>query len=192
MRDAPAREVRSSKAETPLAFQRGASYASTKYNLRRGVIYRTILHTSRLSVPTLLDYYRDLQRSGYQVRVSSDYNRTVVLHDRTRAFVQLDPSDGRAGALLIRNPGIVSTLADLFDQAWLHSADLETALAAPPQPADLHLLTVLQGAPKDEVAARQLGVSVRTFRRHVAELMQRLGAENRFQLAALAKERGWL
>lgn len=43
---------------------------------------------------------------------------------------------------------------------------------------------------KDEAGARELGVSVRTYRRHVADLMQLLGAASRAQAALLARERG--
>lgn len=45
---------------------------------------------------------------------------------------------------------------------------------------------------KDEAGARRLGVSVRTYRRHVADLMQTLGAASRAQAALLARERGWI
>jgi DNA-binding NarL/FixJ family response regulator len=37
-----------------------------------------------------------------------------------------------------------------------------------------------------------MGVSVRTFRRYVADLMMRLGAANRFHAALKAKEKGWM
>jgi DNA-binding NarL/FixJ family response regulator len=37
-----------------------------------------------------------------------------------------------------------------------------------------------------------MGVSLRTYRRYVAELLARLGAANRFQAAIVAKQRGWI
>ncbi|KOG32387.1 hypothetical protein ADK34_09305 [Streptomyces viridochromogenes] len=46
-----------------------------------------------------------------------------------------------------------------------------------------------QGA-KDEVIARRLGMSLRTCRRHIAELLEELGAESRFQGGALAERAG--
>ncbi len=49
----------------------------------------------------------------------------------------------------------------------------------------------LTPATKDESGARDLGISVRTYRKHVASLMPRLQATNRFQAALLARERGW-
>lgn len=63
---------------------------------------------------------------------------------------------------------------------------------APPSPAELLLLQLLADGAKDEAAARSLGVSVRTVRRMVADLMRRLDARSRFQAGILAKRRGWL
>lgn len=54
------------------------------------------------------------------------------------------------------------------------------------------ILQSLCRAEKDEIGARDLGIAVRTYRKHVAGLMRRLGAANRFQAALLARERGWI
>jgi DNA-binding NarL/FixJ family response regulator len=45
---------------------------------------------------------------------------------------------------------------------------------------------------KDDVIARQLGISERTVRRRVADLAARLGAASRFQIGAQAARRGWV
>ncbi|MEV0841406.1 hypothetical protein AB0I55_17850 [Actinocatenispora sera] len=45
---------------------------------------------------------------------------------------------------------------------------------------------------KDEAVARQLGWSLRTMRRRVQRLHQRLGATNRFQAGVQAARRGWI
>jgi len=47
------------------------------------------------------------------------------------------------------------------------------------------------GAP-DASIARQAGVSQRTVERRLRSLMDRLGAETRFQAGVLAVHRGWL
>jgi DNA-binding NarL/FixJ family response regulator len=44
----------------------------------------------------------------------------------------------------------------------------------------------------DEAAAARLGVSHRTARRMMAELMERLGARSRFEAGLRAAQRGWL
>ncbi|WP_162793359.1 MULTISPECIES: hypothetical protein [Streptomyces] len=43
---------------------------------------------------------------------------------------------------------------------------------------------------KDEVGARQLGMSARTYPRHVADRLRTLGASSRPTAALLARERG--
>lgn len=45
---------------------------------------------------------------------------------------------------------------------------------------------------KDEVGARELQISVRTYRRHIADLLRILGAGSRAQAALLARERDWV
>ncbi|MFF7545213.1 hypothetical protein ACFZCU_16550 [Streptomyces canus] len=45
---------------------------------------------------------------------------------------------------------------------------------------------------KDEAVARHLGVSLRTLRRRVSELQERLGAASRLQLGMRACQRGWV
>lgn len=48
------------------------------------------------------------------------------------------------------------------------------------------LLAALARGGRDEIVARRLGVSTRTFRRRLAELMRQLGATSRFQAGAKA------
>ncbi|WP_371623879.1 DNA-binding response regulator [Streptomyces sp. NBC_01116] len=66
--------------------------------------------------------------------------------------------------------------------------------AAAPRPSGIErrVLVSMCTVGKDEAGARELGVSVRTYRRHVADLMQTLGAASRAQAALLARERGWI
>jgi len=54
------------------------------------------------------------------------------------------------------------------------------------------LLGQLAGGAKDEQIARALGLSVRTVRRRVAELLEELGADSRFQAGVEAVRRGWI
>ncbi len=54
------------------------------------------------------------------------------------------------------------------------------------------LLTLLTAGYTDESAAVRLGISVRTVRRLVSGIMNRLGARSRFQAGVKAADRGWL
>lgn len=160
-------------------------------DLRAGVRYRTIVHRSTLADPVVAAYFREIHRAGDRHRVIDEPIQRMVVIDRETAFTPIEPSNPGAGALMIRQPGIVVTLIELFEQAWHRATDLEPD-AADPSPVERQVLDLLNRLGKDEVAARAMGVSVRTFRGYVADLMARLGAANRFQVGARAKERGWI
>lgn len=51
---------------------------------------------------------------------------------------------------------------------------------------------MLAAGAKDETIARELGVSLRTCRRHIAEMMRMTGAGSRFQAGVLATQLGLL
>ena len=86
----------------------------------------------------------------------------------------------------------------LFETLWrlsvpLHRPEPELG-SRPDQPVlrDRQVLLMLAGGATDETIARQLGVSSRTVERRVRALLDRLGAETRFQAGAQAARRGWL
>jgi DNA-binding NarL/FixJ family response regulator len=68
-------------------------------------------------------------------------------------------------------------------------------MPAPLLTLDIHdrrLLQLLLADFSDEEIARQIFVSVRTVRRRLHDLMDRVGADNRFMLGALAAHHGWI
>lgn len=97
----------------------------------------------------------------------------------------------------MREPGLISQLVIYFESLWKNATDLLTYLSPPAEEPALsemeqRVLAVMATADKDEIAARELDISVRTYRRYVADLMARLGAANRFQAALRAKEENWI
>jgi DNA-binding NarL/FixJ family response regulator len=54
------------------------------------------------------------------------------------------------------------------------------------------LLVQLARGAKDEQIARALGLSLRTVRRRVADILADLGADSRFQAGVEAVSRGWI
>ena len=83
----------------------------------------------------------------------------------------------------------------LFESLWSTALDLDQALRSVAPVAselDRAVLMLMSSGVKDEAAARQLNVSDRTYRRHVADLLLRLGASSRFQAGVEAVRRGWL
>ena len=84
--------------------------------------------------------------------------------------------------VLVRQPALVESLILLFELMWDRAApvpDLDLGEARP----DLRrfLLQQLAAGAKDEQIARALGISLRTVRRRVADLLIELGVDSRFQ-----------
>ena len=77
------------------------------------------------------------------------------------------------------------TAPDLRTWSVLYEASLTGLRALAPS-----LLDALASGAKDEAAARELGLSLRTYRRRVAELMAAVGASSRFQAGLRARELG--
>jgi hypothetical protein len=92
--------------------------------------------------------------------------------------------------IIVRNPMLIAAFTAIFDYAW------DLALPMPGVRRDIardrQLLALLANGFKDEAIARYLGWGLRTVRRRVAELMDELGAETRFQLGVAAQSRGLL
>ncbi|WP_253911254.1 hypothetical protein [Streptomyces sp. CNQ-509] len=63
---------------------------------------------------------------------------------------------------------------------------------APPPPHLVPVLAELSRGTPGTVACRNLRMSPRTYSRRVAELLECLGAQSRFQGGAQAVRRGWL
>ncbi|MEV4800329.1 DNA-binding response regulator [Nonomuraea sp. NPDC049421] len=129
---------------------------------------------------------------GAEIRISKEeLNETIIL-DRRVVILAGDLRAGRRGYSVISQPEIVQGVMSLFETAWRSATDLavydaQVAEIRQLAPAVLDLLG--QGV-KDEAAARRLGLGVRTYRRRVAELMDALGAESRFQAGVRARELG--
>jgi DNA-binding NarL/FixJ family response regulator len=97
-------------------------------------------------------------------------------------------SSSPARRVIVRTPGVVDALRMLFDTLWRQSAPLPGTQPAGDRPST-QILKLLAAGAKDETIARQLGLSLRTVRRRVAELIGELGATTRFQAGAEAARR---
>ena len=157
-----------------------------------GVVWRTILPRRHLEDQAVAEYCRQLHKGGDLHRVTDESVQQMVILDRTVAFVPIVPNGHRSGALMIRQEGAVATLVDLFERVWTHASDLDSPESSPLDDRERQVLNLLSTVAKDEISARKMGVSLRTYRRYVAKLLTRLGADNRVQAAVLAKDQGWI
>ena len=132
-------------------------------------------------------------RIGEQVRVLSELpTRMFILGD---AHAVLPEPLGAADEprIHVRQRSLVAVLTMWFESLWSRATpvrELESGEARP----DLRqfLLEQLVAGSTDEVIARKLGISLRTVRRRIAQLMADLGVDTRFQAGVEASRRGWI
>ncbi|GAA0274474.1 helix-turn-helix domain-containing protein [Streptomyces polychromogenes] len=165
--------------------------------LDRGVRFLTIYQDTARNDPATLAHARWINDRGGQVRTSPATPPRLIVFDRRTAIVPIDPSHTRKGALCTTAPGIVAALVALFEQTWENALPLDTdprvdrdaeGLAS----AERSLLRLLAAGMTDEAASKRLGLSLRTVRRQMAALMERLDATSRFEAGLKAGRRGWL
>ncbi|MFE9401819.1 LuxR C-terminal-related transcriptional regulator [Streptomyces sp. NPDC006530] len=175
---------------------REASRPLDERALLRGVEMRTIYQDSVRNDPATLAYARWLTELGGQVRTGPLLPQRLLVFDRTTALIPIDPLNSRLGALCTSSPGIVAPLVTLFEQTWETAvplgADRSRADGEALTPGERELLKLLASGMTDETAGKQLGVSLRTVRRQMSALMERLHASSRFEAGLRAAQRGWL
>ncbi len=157
-------------------------------NLRRGVRYRVLFpDAARLS-----GQLNQLSLAGAEVRTEAEVPMEGVVIDGVVAVL---PADG-AGAAVFRLPGVVASIVGLFERIWPGATPLipadPDAVGSGLTSRERALLDLLCSGATDESAGARLGISVRTVRRMVADIMNRLGARSRFQAGVKLADRGWL
>lgn len=172
--------------------------------LRRGGSVRTIYEQTSLEVlGRLRGEISTAAARGTLDRVLPELPLKMVLVDDRLGIVPLQAAPTVIDTAVIVHPsGLLTALSALFETLWRVSLPLaldDTGACARPaapgeQPSDAerHILALLTTGVPDDAIARELGLSERTFRRRVQNLMERLGARTRFQLARQAARRGWL
>ena len=163
--------------------------------LGRGVRIRRLFLESIANDATAMSYVRWLIEQGGEARMVPSLPVRMTIYDRAAAMVAIDPHRSSEGAMLLRGTGVLTALCAFFDFAWGSGSELGVL---PDRDDDgltgqeREILRLLADGDTDAVVARKLGVSVRTTRRIIAELAERLGARSRFQIGAKAVEAGWL
>lgn len=133
---------------------------------------------------------------GEHVRILADVPGRLALVRGSAALIPETFGLDDRRLLVVRQRSIVGALTVLFESLW------DRALAVPGmEPGEdgaegaserRLLLDQLAAGARDEQIARTLGIGLRTVRRRVAQLLDELGAESRFQAGVEAVRRGWV
>lgn len=159
---------------------------------RAGVVFRLLCGPRALHEPAVRKAVR--RSAGWAVRlVPTPLCGTVIIDGRLALTASGPAASGRIS--VVREPTAVRAMELLFAGAWAAAEPLGGAAYASERVrthSALRILEHLRAGRTDDTAAQELGVSVRTYRRHVADLMRELGATSRFQAGARAVELGLL
>jgi DNA-binding CsgD family transcriptional regulator len=179
----------------PSGAQEEADRAEDLRLIYRRVRVRRLYLNSIINDAAARGYARWLVEQGGEVRTVPSLPVRMSIYDRTVAIVAIDPQRSAEGIVVLRGAGVLAALCAFFDHAWETATELgvpsnrdQGGLTA----EDREVVRLLADGHTDAVIARKMGVSVRTTRRIIAELAERLGARSRFQIGVRAVEAGWL
>ncbi|WP_433075574.1 helix-turn-helix transcriptional regulator [Dactylosporangium sp. CA-052675] len=181
-----------------------AGFAAAAHEVSAGPLELALLREPA-SIHALIDADMTARLSGtdeFLEQMMRQHVRARTVDRRLPRFAVLDGAmlllrADHAGAprfLIVRESHVVRSMTTLFDAMFERAVDLSVAArftgrsgeAGDTENRFVRVLTMLDAGYTDETAARQLGVSVRTYRRYVAETMARLGVSSRFQAGARA------
>ncbi|MGH9772621.1 MAG: helix-turn-helix domain-containing protein [Candidatus Acidiferrales bacterium] len=161
----------------------------------RGVRYRSITDPDWLSLPGAVQRTQEDIKSGEDVRILSNLPFKMLISDQRIALIPLSPSQPTSPTLLVRSSALLDALCTLFELFWeratpisftragaLERSEPDTQLSAGTE----DLLLLMAAGLNDKKIAYELGLSLRTLYRRIAELMKSLDARTRFQFGWLA------
>ena len=164
----------------------------------RGVRYRSIVDSEFLATAGMSARVLGDIKAGEDVRVVSGLPFKMLLADRRVAFIPLNLEQPDSPSLLVRSTALVDALYALFECMWERAAPIALSrggqLEIGETDSELQeqaraLVSLLAAGLPDKVIAHELGISASTLNRRIVELMERLGADSRFQLGWLAARR---
>jgi DNA-binding CsgD family transcriptional regulator len=151
-----------------------------------GKDFRLLLPAEHVNDDQVIEAMRKLLRPGVEVRFAAKTITSLTIFGDVAASTLTDPSDYFSDRLLIRTTALVSIFRDYFDAIWRVGIPLAREKE---DDVDEVLLLMAQGL-KDEAIAAQLDMSLRTVRRRIADVMDMVGADSRFQAGLEVARRG--
>ncbi|GAB3528108.1 LuxR C-terminal-related transcriptional regulator [Arthrobacter monumenti] len=163
--------------------------------LASGVKRMNILHHSTRDHMPTRKAVAALTPAGGEYRTLPLVPLRMMVFDQKLAIVsrQLYPDDH--AALVIRDTNLIRIFTELFHIGWEVGQPFPAGQDQPPSKLNNIQQSILKGLAAgygDEPIARRLDINVRTCRRHIAWMLEELGATSRFQAAIKAREAGWI
>ncbi|MFE9440685.1 DNA-binding response regulator [Streptomyces sp. NPDC006602] len=155
---------------------------------------RKLLSPAALADEDSRGHLSELVDHGAHVRIAATAlpHETIIIDRRFAILAGVQAPGGREYTLTTA-PTLVGTVHALYEAAWETATDLKAFLSGDQPHLNAESRTILRtlgSGATDETAARELGMSLRTYRRRVADLLDTLDAGSRFQAGMRAGELG--
>ncbi|WP_340377414.1 LuxR C-terminal-related transcriptional regulator [Streptomyces sp. SS7] len=163
----------------------------TEAMLQRGVRMRTLYqHTAQYN-PGTAAYVEIVSGLGAEVRTLGEGFMRMIAFDGE--IVVIEQKGNPKAALVVREPSVVSFAVAAFELMWLQADPFPVNLgrAQAIQVSDKtkeDIIRLLIQGESDKVIARRMGMTVRTCQRHIAKIMERIGAKSRVHAGYLLRE----
>lgn len=165
----------------------------TEAMLERGVRMRTLYqHTAQYN-PGTAAYVEIVTGLGAEVRTLGEGFMRMIAFDGEIVVIE-QKGDAKAG-LVVREPSVVSFAVAAFELMWLQADPFPVnlgraqAIRVSDKTKEDIIRLLVQGE-SDKVIARRMGMTVRTCQRHIAKIMERIGAKSRVHAGYLLREYG--
>lgn len=160
---------------------------------QRDVQWRVVYDRSAVDLPGRVTEIIELVAAGERARVTPTLPFKLAVIDTHAAVLPVANGDVVDKVLLIRPSALLDVLRSTFELYWDKGIPFSPGgIYAAAADVDPNLLGLLAAGLTDESIARQLGLAPRTVQRRVRQLMDRCGAQTRFQAGVQAMRRGWL
>lgn len=158
--------------------------------LAAGRPMRAVYPASVVEDPVQLAYVRGWAAAGERVRLLPFTMREIGVYGDRAALVSSRWEGVPGSMIVIHAPAMIAIVRELFERYWERAVPFHPIGDGDPADQRSRILELLVMGAKDETIARQLGVSLRTVRRRISELMEEVGAVTRFQAGMEAARRG--
>ncbi|MEW9528668.1 LuxR C-terminal-related transcriptional regulator [Microbispora sp. NPDC049125] len=165
--------------------------------LGNGIAVRGVYRSSMARSMQSCNRLRALQRDGVEIRLTPTAPIGIMTFDHFLTVAEVPSLNGDMAVLAIHGHALTGLFRQIFEHCWTMSAALETGPVESPAGEMLTeqqktVVRMLAAGMKDETIARNLGISQRTLRRLITELMDLLESTSRFQAGVRATARGWV